>query len=98
MKETACSILENVFVTNCQCKKVSWISLFQANKLKSQRFKDESKLKILKWNFSTPRAEFVDQLKEQMTAASFNRSLFTMMFHSGIILLYKVVRVFLSVA
>jgi len=56
--------------------------LYQANKLKSQRFKDESKLKILKWNFSTPRAEFVDQLKEQMTVANFNRSLFTMMFHS----------------
>merc|ERR1719239_1521914 len=56
--------------------------LYQVNKLKNQRFKDESKLKALKWNFATPRAEFVDQLKDQITAANFNKSLFTMMFHA----------------
>ena len=56
--------------------------LYQPNKLKNQRFKDESKLKVLKWNFSAPRAEFVEQLKDQITAANFNKSLFTMMFHA----------------
>ena len=50
--------------------------------LKSQRFKDEQKLKILKWQFTQPRGEFVDQLKEQMTVANFNRTLFTQMFHA----------------
>ena len=45
-------------------------------------FRDESKLKVLKWNFTTPRQEFVDQLKEQVEAAGFNTSLQTMMFHS----------------
>ena len=50
--------------------------------LKSQRFKDEQKLKILKWQFTQPRGEFVDQLKEQMTNANFNRTLFTQMYHA----------------
>lgn len=50
--------------------------------LKNQRFKDEQKLKLLKWNFTQPRGEFIDQLKEQMTAANFNRTLFTQMFHA----------------
>ncbi len=50
--------------------------------LKNQRFKDEQKLKILKWHFSTPRPEFVDQLKEQMTNANFNVTLMTQMFHA----------------
>lgn len=36
---------------------------YQANNLKNQRFKDEQKLKVLKWHFSAPRAEFVEQLK-----------------------------------
>ena len=39
-------------------------------------------MKVLKWNFTTPRQEFVDQLKEQVEAAGFNTSLQTMMFHS----------------
>lgn len=45
---------------------------YVVNNLKNQRFKDEAKFKILKWNFQTPRQEFVDQLKEQMIAAKFN--------------------------
>ena len=52
------------------------------NNKKNQRFKDEQKLKVLKWHFSAPRAEFVDQLKEQMTDANFNRTLMIQMFHS----------------
>jgi cytoskeleton-associated protein 5 len=39
--------------------------LYTANKLKNTRFRDEAKLKLLKWNFASPRQEFVDQLKEQ---------------------------------
>eukprot|EP00095_Tigriopus_kingsejongensis_P001503 maker-scaffold1086_size63525-snap-gene-0.14 protein:Tk01503 transcript:maker-scaffold1086_size63525-snap-gene-0.14-mRNA-1 annotation:"microtubule associated protein" len=53
-----------------------------ATNLKSVRFKEESKLKVLKWNFATPRQEFVDQLKDQMTTASFNQTLFTQMYHN----------------
>lgn len=56
--------------------------LYQANKLKNTRFRDESKLKSLKWNFATPRVEFVDQLKDQLVAANFNKSLMAMMFHA----------------
>ena len=52
------------------------------NNLKAQRFKDEQKLKILKWHFSQPRQEFVEQLNEQMTVANFNRTLMIQMFHS----------------
>ena len=55
---------------------------YTKNNLKSQRFKDEQKLKILKWQFQTPRGEFVELLKEQMTVANFNRTLMTQMFHS----------------
>jgi len=55
---------------------------YQANKLKNTRFRDEAKLKLLKWNFATPRPEFVEQLKDQLAAANFNKSLMTMMFHA----------------
>ncbi|XP_066503384.1 cytoskeleton-associated protein 5-A-like isoform X2 [Hoplias malabaricus] len=34
---------------------------------KEQRVKEEKSLKVLKWNFLSPREEFVDQLKTQMT-------------------------------
>ena len=50
--------------------------------LKNQRFADEKKLKILKWHFSAPRGEFVDQLKDQMETANFNKTMMTQMFHS----------------
>ena len=56
--------------------------LYQANKLKGTRFRDETKLKLLKWNFAAPRPEFVDQLKEQLAVANFNKSLTAMMFHA----------------
>ena len=39
-------------------------------------------LQVLKWNFTTPRQEFVDQLKDQIKAAGFNTSLQIQMFHS----------------
>lgn len=55
--------------------------LFQISNLKHQRLLDEQKLKVLKWNFTTPRDEFTDLLKEQMTTANINKSLMANMFH-----------------
>jgi len=43
---------------------------------------DEQKLKVLKWNFTTPREEFVELLKDLMTAANVNKTLRSNMFHS----------------
>jgi cytoskeleton-associated protein 5 len=37
---------------------------------------------VLKWNFTTPREEFVDLLKDQMTVANVNKTLLANMFHS----------------
>ncbi|TNN43790.1 Cytoskeleton-associated protein 5 [Liparis tanakae] len=34
---------------------------------KEQRIKEEKQLKVLKWNFTTPRDEYVEQLKTQMS-------------------------------
>lgn len=50
--------------------------------MKHQRSIDEQKLKILKWNFTTPREEFVDLLKELMSTANVNKTLMANMFHS----------------
>lgn len=55
--------------------------LFAINNLKHQRLLDEQKLKVLKWNFTTPRDEFTDLLKDQMTTANVNRSMMANMFH-----------------
>nr|CAD7571841.1 unnamed protein product [Timema californicum] len=56
--------------------------LLQVNNLKHQRSIDEQKLKVLKWNFTTPREEFVELLKDQMLTANVNKGLITNMFHS----------------
>ncbi|XP_023289884.1 protein mini spindles isoform X2 [Orussus abietinus] len=56
--------------------------LLATNNLKHQRVIDEQKLKVLKWNFTTPREEFVDLLKELMSAANVNKTLMANMFHS----------------
>lgn len=56
--------------------------LLVVNNMKHQRTIDESKLRVLKWNFTTPREEFVELLKEQMAAANVNRTLISNMFHS----------------
>ncbi|KAM3869850.1 cytoskeleton-associated protein 5 isoform 3-T3 [Diretmus argenteus] len=47
---------------------------------KEQRVKEEKQLKILKWNFMTPRDEYVEQLKGQMSAC-FARWLLDELFH-----------------
>ncbi|XP_030764641.1 protein mini spindles isoform X1 [Sitophilus oryzae] len=56
--------------------------LFVVNNLKHQRTIDESKLKVLKWNFTQPREEFVDLLRDQMAAANVNKTLAANMFHT----------------
>ncbi|KAF4083545.1 hypothetical protein AMELA_G00143190 [Ameiurus melas] len=48
---------------------------------KEQRVKEEKSQKVLKWNFVTPREEFVDQLKNQMAACA-NKCLMEDLFHS----------------
>ena len=47
---------------------------------KESRMKDEEKMKTLKWNFASPRAEFIDQLKEQMQPCV-SAALYTQLFH-----------------
>ncbi|XP_078139030.1 cytoskeleton-associated protein 5 isoform X2 [Centroberyx gerrardi] len=47
---------------------------------KEQRIKEEKQLKILKWNFLTPRDEYVEQLKTQMTTC-FAKWLLDELFH-----------------
>ncbi|XP_044594200.1 protein mini spindles isoform X1 [Cotesia glomerata] len=56
--------------------------LLAVNNLKHQRVIDEQKLKVLKWNFTTPREEFVELLKELMSTAGVNKSLIANMFHT----------------
>lgn len=56
--------------------------LLVVNNMKHQRTIDESKLKVLKWNFTTPREEFVELLKELMINAKVNKTLMSHMFHA----------------
>uniref|UniRef100_A0A674F775 Cytoskeleton associated protein 5 n=1 Tax=Salmo trutta TaxID=8032 RepID=A0A674F775_SALTR len=49
---------------------------------KEQRIKEEKGLKVLKWNFQTPRDEYVDQLKTQMSTC-FARWLQEELFHAS---------------
>ncbi|XP_045778443.1 protein mini spindles isoform X2 [Maniola jurtina] len=56
--------------------------LLPNNNAKNQRIVDDQKLKVLKWNFTTPREEFFELLKEQMNSAGLNKQLVANMFHS----------------
>ncbi|KAK0091601.1 hypothetical protein PV326_002969 [Microctonus aethiopoides] len=55
--------------------------LLVENNLKHQRLIDEQTLEVLKWNYTTSREEFVDLLKKLMSAAGFNKTLISNMFH-----------------
>lgn len=55
--------------------------LLATNNIKNQRMIDEQKLKVLKWTFTTPREEFNELLRDQMTTANVNKNLITNMFH-----------------
>lgn len=48
---------------------------------KESRLKDEKTLKVLKWNFTEPRPEFVDQLRGQMEK-NISKTLMEQLFHS----------------
>ncbi|XP_039748476.1 protein mini spindles isoform X3 [Pararge aegeria] len=56
--------------------------LLPNNNAKNQRIVDDQKLKVLKWNFTTPREEFFELLKEQMYSAGLNKQLVANMFHN----------------
>ncbi|XP_026736168.1 protein mini spindles isoform X2 [Trichoplusia ni] len=56
--------------------------LLPNNNAKNQRIIDDQKLKVLKWNFTTPREEFFELLKEQMATAGLNKQLVANMFHN----------------
>ncbi|RWS17773.1 cytoskeleton-associated protein 5-like protein [Dinothrombium tinctorium] len=49
--------------------------IISVNNLKEQRLSDEKALRVLKWNFTSPKEEFYIQLKEQMQAANWNDNL-----------------------
>lgn len=55
--------------------------LLAVNNIKNQRLIDEQKLRVLKWTFTTPREEFIDLLRDQMTTANVNKGLMANMFH-----------------
>lgn len=52
------------------------------NNLKDQRMLEEKALKVLKWNFTSPREEFYIQLKDQMTTANWSKTLISDCFHN----------------
>lgn len=52
------------------------------NSPKQQRILDETRLKILRWTFTTPREEFIELLKELMANAGIGKQLMTNMFSS----------------
>lgn len=56
--------------------------LLQVNQLKQQRALDEHRLRTLRWEFTTPRQDFILQLKDQMIKASVDQNLMTKMFHA----------------
>uniref|UniRef100_A0A1A9W8C3 TOG domain-containing protein n=1 Tax=Glossina brevipalpis TaxID=37001 RepID=A0A1A9W8C3_9MUSC len=55
--------------------------LLVVNNTKNQRLIDEQKMRVLKWTFTTPREEFIELLREQMTSANVNKALMANMFH-----------------
>ncbi|KAM8705778.1 hypothetical protein ACLKA7_010128 [Drosophila subpalustris] len=55
--------------------------LLAVNSIKNQRLIDEQKMRVLKWTFTSPREEFTELLRDQMTTASVNKALMANMFH-----------------
>lgn len=67
---------------------------FVANNLKEGRHQDERNLKVLKWNFTTPREEFYLLLKDQMASANWGKGLITYCFHNDFKLHIKAIDLF----
>ncbi|XP_023178563.2 protein mini spindles isoform X3 [Drosophila hydei] len=55
--------------------------LLAVNNIKNQRLIDEQKMRVLKWTFTTPREEFTELLRDQMTTANVNKAMMANMFH-----------------
>ncbi|KRF82972.1 protein mini spindles isoform X3 [Drosophila virilis] len=55
--------------------------LLAVNSIKNQRLIDEQKMRVLKWTFTTPREEFTELLRDQMTTANVNKAMMANMFH-----------------
>lgn len=70
--------------------------LLVLNNLKDQRMLDEKALKVLKWNFSSPREEFYIQLKDQMTTANWSKTLISHCFHNDFKFHIKAIDLFLE--
>lgn len=70
--------------------------LLPINNLKNQRMLDEQKLKVLKWTFTTPREEFTELLRDQMTTAGLNKNLMANMFHEDFRYHLKVIEALLD--
>ncbi|XP_078670188.1 cytoskeleton-associated protein 5-like isoform X5 [Branchiostoma floridae x Branchiostoma belcheri] len=51
------------------------------NNEKKQRIKDEKTLKVLKWNFSSPESDHIEQLQKQLTTCV-SKTIYTQFFHS----------------
>ncbi|XP_078586783.1 cytoskeleton-associated protein 5-like isoform X4 [Branchiostoma floridae x Branchiostoma japonicum] len=51
------------------------------NNEKKQRIKDEKTLKVLKWNFSSPESDHIEQLQKQLTTCV-SKTVYTQFFHS----------------
>lgn len=79
--KTAVTAKNAPVVTRKKEEEIDTSPLLAVNSLKNQRLLDEQKLKVLKWTFTSPREEFTDLLRDQMTAASVNKSLMANMFH-----------------
>lgn len=71
----------NTVVSRKKEEEIDTSPILIVNSLKNQRLLDEQKLKVLKWTFTSPRDEFTDLLKDQMTVANVNKSLMANMFH-----------------
>lgn len=56
--------------------------LLEKNNMKNQRVLDEQKMRTIKWQFTTPRPEFIELLKDLMNVANVNPNLIVNMFHS----------------
>lgn len=68
-----------------------------ANNLKDGRISDEKNLKVLKWNFTTPREEFYHLLKDLMTSANWGKGLINSCFHNDFKFHIKALDTFIEV-
>lgn len=66
-------------MSHCRPRVSSQINIFCGNLL---LIIYDFSITVLKWNFTTPREEFFELLKEQMATAGLNKQLVANMFHN----------------